>query len=327
MQSLLRTTPFLVGAALAAVVGPRTAAAEEDARRPAPSTENSTGAVAALGPRGPALPERASADRARPAVPRDPFRPARLALPVAETLAAHLVVMQWNRSVGRASWADVTLDSIGRNVRGSWVLDDDPFWVNQFGHPYQGTWSFTAARSAGLGFWGSAPFTLGASALWELAGETTAPSVNDQVTTTVAGMVFGEILYRFAGARRQGGGTWGNVLASALAPMGEINRRLLGTSLAIGAPPSRWQLAAGAAATPAPSGVRQAFGYGALSFTYGLPGSPDLEIERPFDHFVLDVGWTAASDPAVTVLARGLVAGTAFDARVARGVYGAYLSF
>lgn len=252
-----------------------------------------------------------------------------LAVPVAETLAANLAVMGWNRYPGAAPWAHVSASSVGRNLSSGWVLDDDDFWVNQFGHPYQGTWSFTAARSAGLGFWTSAPFTFGASWLWEVAGETTRPSINDQVTTTVAGIVFGEVLYRFAGALRAEGGAWNGALASVLAPMSALNERALGRSQALAAPPSRWRLALGGAGLSAggPGDGAQTLGYGALSFTYGLPASEDLELEHPFDHFVLDLGWTAAADPAATLRARGLLAGTTFENGPARGLAGAYLSF
>jgi hypothetical protein len=219
--------------------------------------------------------------------------------------------------------------SIGNNLRSRWVLDDDAFWINQFGHPYQGTWFHTAARSSGLGFWASTPFTVAGSALWEIAGETTLPSVNDQVTTTVAGVVLGEVLYRFAGALRAEGGTWNGIAATLLAPMAAINRELLGTPQGIPAPPSRWRLALGGAefTGAASPGPREPLGYAGLSFTYGLPGAEGLEIDRPFDHFVVDLGWTASADPAATVRARGLVAGAAFGGERARGVYGAFVSF
>ncbi len=331
---------FLLGA-LAAIGEPRAAvAAEGDGGDPAVAPAASAAATVALAPVKdkassvalaplvPTLPERPTGERGigtpgRPGL----LRPGGLALPIAETLATQLVIMEWNRRVGEASWANVSFDSVGRNLRSGWELDHDQFWVNQFGHPYQGTWSFTAARSTGLGFWTSTPFTIGASALWEYAGETTLPSVNDQVTTSVSGIVFGEILYRFAGALRAEGGVWREIAASVLAPMGAINHQLLGTSQQIAAPPSRWRLALGGAEVPSASGALQPVPYGGLSFTYGLPGSPGLEIDRPFDHFAIDVGWTAAADPAATVLARGLVAGTTFDGGLARGVYGAFLSF
>jgi Domain of unknown function (DUF3943) len=253
----------------------------------------------------------------------------RLAVPAAETVATQLVMMEWSRWVGIAPWSHVTADSVERNLNGRWVLDRDGFYVNQFGHPYQGTFPFTAARSAGLGFWGSAPFTVGASLLWEVAGETTAPSLNDQVTTTVSGIVLGEMLYRFAGALYGEGGAFNEALAFLLAPWGAVNHRVLGTAQVVHAPPSRWQLAAGGATYtgPGPSGGGTPLPWGGLSILYGVPGREGLELDDPFDHFSLETSWTASEQPAATVLARGVLAGTTFDADVAAGLYGLYLSF
>jgi hypothetical protein len=255
-------------------------------------------------------------------------RPGGLALPVAETLAINLVTMGWNRYVGRASWADVTLDSVGTNLRSRWVLDDNAFFVNQVGHPYQGTWSFTAARSAGLGFWGAVPFAFGASAAWELAGETERPALNDQVTTTVGGVVLGEILHRFAGVLRAEGGAWREALAAVLSPMGALNQRAVGYSATTLAPPSRWQLSLGALAVEG-AGARggwEPLGHAGLSFVYGLPGA-NLPLERPFDHFVLEASYGAAADPVVTARARGLLGGRSFELDAARGLFGLFLSF
>jgi hypothetical protein len=330
MSTLPRATALLLGATCAVALVPRAGlAAEGDRLLPPVAIEPD---AIALAPPGMARPEQPNGNvetRAGTRERRGLLAGGGLAVPLAETLATHLVMSEWSQRVGAAPWADVSADSIGRNLRSPWVLDDDDFWINQFGHPYQGTWSFTAARSAGLGFWVSAPFTLGASALWEIAGETTPPSLNDQVTTSVSGIVFGEILYRLAGALRAEGGTWREALATVLAPMAALNGQLLGASQTVPAPPSRWQLALGGAAFTAPgaSGGREPLPYGGFSFTYGVPGSADLELERPFDHFVVDAAWTASADPAATVRARGVVAGATFDADLARGVYGAFLSF
>ena len=68
-----------------------------------------------------------------------------------------------------------------------WVLDRDQFSVNQFMHPYGGTVYFGFARSAGLNFWESFLYAGAGSFLWEIAGEKTLPSINDQITTTFGG--------------------------------------------------------------------------------------------------------------------------------------------
>ncbi|ACL66974.1 conserved hypothetical protein [Anaeromyxobacter dehalogenans 2CP-1] len=251
----------------------------------------------------------------------------RWTVPAVESLSVNLAMMGWNRWVGAAPWADISGDSIGRNLRSRWVLDDDQFWVNQFGHPYQGTWAFSAARSAGQGFWVSSAYAFAASGLWEIAGETERPSRNDQVTTTVAGMVLGEILGRFSDALRAEGGTWNGVAASVLSPMGAVNRRLLGPTRPERATSSRWALAMGGATGDA-TGDRGTWGGGVgLDFAWGLPGDPDLELEQPFDHFVLEARYGFARDPDATVRARGLLAGRSFEAAPARGLYGLFLLF
>src|SRR5205823_9012448 len=88
--------------------------------------------------------------------------------------------------------------SIGRNLTHGWVVDNDPFSTNQFGHPYQGAMYHGFARSAGLNFWESLGYTFAGSALWEIAGETTIPSRNDQIASGIGGSFLGEPLFRLA---------------------------------------------------------------------------------------------------------------------------------
>ena len=92
----------------------------------------------------------------------------------------------------------VSVGSFRRNLRSSWVVDRDPFEINQLGHPYQGSVYFGLARSNGLSFWESLGFAFAGSAVWEIAGETTPPSRNDQISTSFGGSFLGESLYRMA---------------------------------------------------------------------------------------------------------------------------------
>ena len=91
---------------------------------------------------------------------------------------------------------NVNMSSIRRNANSPWVLDNDPFSINQFLHPYQGSMYHGFARSAGLNYWESLAYTFAGSALWEIAGETTLPSRNDQIATGIGGTFFGEPLFR-----------------------------------------------------------------------------------------------------------------------------------
>src|SRR5688572_6780269 len=88
--------------------------------------------------------------------------------------------------------------SIRTNLRRRWVTENDPFAINQFGHPYQGAMYHGFARSAGLNFWTSLGYTFTGSAMWEIAGETTPPSWNDQIASGIAGSFLGEALFRTA---------------------------------------------------------------------------------------------------------------------------------
>src|SRR5690242_20039735 len=66
------------------------------------------------------------------------------------------------------------------NLHRQWVVDNDKFSTNQFLHPYQGSIYQGLARSAGLGYWEASAYTFAGSLLWEEAGESTKPSINDQ---------------------------------------------------------------------------------------------------------------------------------------------------
>ena len=48
------------------------------------------------------------------------------------------------------------------------------------------------ARSNGQGYWPSVVYTFAGSVLWEIAGETTPPSRNDQIASGIAGSFLGE---------------------------------------------------------------------------------------------------------------------------------------
>jgi hypothetical protein len=54
--------------------------------------------------------------------------------------------------------------TIWRNLRTTPVFDKDPFNVNQIDHPYLGSMYFGLGRSAGLSFWESKSFGVGAVA-------------------------------------------------------------------------------------------------------------------------------------------------------------------
>ncbi len=124
-------------------------------------------------------------------------------------------------SVGPDTWAS----NLGHGF--SW--DNDPFALNQFGHPYMGGNYFAAGRSNGLGYWESMPLAALGSVTWEWFGERTHPAWNDVINTTLGGAAFGEVLGRIAWLVRDPGETgrarlWREIGATVIDPVGGLNR-------------------------------------------------------------------------------------------------------
>ena len=94
--------------------------------------------------------------------------------------------------------AKLSLSSWGANIKSGFEWDHDPFGVNQFGHPYQGSNYFNAGRANGMTFWKSSVLTAFGAASWELFGETNKPSMNDLINTTLGGIALGEMFHRTA---------------------------------------------------------------------------------------------------------------------------------
>ena len=236
--------------------------------------------------------------------------------------------------------------SIWRNLRTEPVLDRDPFSINQIGHPYQGGVYFGAARSAGLGFWESLPYSLGGSFLWEIAGETTKPSINDYVTTVIGGTFVGEALFRMASLLLEGGGEkpgfWRELGAAVISPPTGFNRLVWGDRFDAVFPSRKpavfLRLRLGATLTTnvrnpdLTKDVTEQEGSADYSITYGLPGKPGYQYKRPFDyfHFELAAVPNAArpTDAIENVTIRGLLAGRTYDwgdrYRGLWGVFGTY---
>ena len=118
-------------------------------------------------------------------------------IPAGEIFGFDFLLNQFNRRFISDEYKS-GLSSIRDNLRSSWRTDHDPFTTNQLGHPYQGSMYYGFARSAGLDYWESLGYTVAGSAFWEIAGETTPPSLNDQITTGFGGSFLGEALFRMS---------------------------------------------------------------------------------------------------------------------------------
>jgi hypothetical protein len=262
-------------------------------------------------------------------------------LPALEIIGFDFLLNRYNRccGVGRDDYA-VSMESIRRNLRSSWVVDSDPFKTNQLGHPYQGSMYHGFARSAGLSYWESAGYTFAGSLMWEVAGEQTAPSRNDQISSGIGGSFLGEALYRMSSLLLEKGGGmppfWREVAAATISPSTGFNRLAMGrrmdTIFASHKPAYYSQVQVGYMGTtqnaPGTSAVvtRNEL-QGDFALDYGMPGKDGYRYDRPFDYFSFRATVSTANG-FESVLTRGLLAGRDYQAgKDYRGVWGLYGSY
>ena len=261
-------------------------------------------------------------------------------IPALEIIGFDALVNLVNRYSSGGSDYDSNLSTIKRNLHSSWGVDNDPFRINQLGHPYQGSMYHGFARSSGLNFWESFAYTFAGSGLWEIAGEKTRPSGNDQVASGIGGSFLGEALFRMASLVLENKSTpsfWREASAAAISPSTGFNRLAFGhrdetifssrgaeyySRLNLGYSRSA-ENDAGLSATPIKRNEAQA----EFAIDYGLPGKPGYEYTRPFDHFSFQA--TASSANIFeNVLTRGSLFARGDEiGRNYRGVLGLYGSY
>ena len=227
-------------------------------------------------------------------------------------------------------------------VHGPWGVDTDAFNVNQFMHPYQGSMYHGFAQSAGLNYWESLLYTNAGSFLWETGGETTHPSINDQIASGIGGSFFGEALFRMASLVLEGDGDggkpgfWRELGAAVLSPPTGINRLAFGDRFKPVFPSHKpatfWRLQLGANLNSDPndqagsSSLNRHEATADFSMAYGLPGKPGYSYTRPFDYFHFEFKSLGNADnPFDNVMIRGLLLGKDYEAGNAyRGIWGLY---
>jgi len=258
------------------------------------------------------------------------------AIPALEILGFEVLLNQFDRHVLGTDFAS-NISTIRRNLHSSWVVDRDPFTVNQLGHPYAGSMYQGFARASGLNYWEALGYTFAGSALWEIAGERSLPSRNDQVNTGIGGSFLGEILFRLSNLTLEHGNLppfWRETAAALISPPVGFNRVAFGerfrtifpsndpiyfSRLEVGAS-RRIQSSAGL------SGAEDKANEALIDYSidYGLPGKPGYTYARPFDYFSLQATASSANG-AESLLTRGLLLGKDYEAgHDYRGVWGLY---
>jgi hypothetical protein len=141
----------------------------------------------------------------------------------------------FDRFVLNADYAHIGINTWKNNLKYGWEWDNDRFGVNFVGHPYSGALSFSSARSNGYNYFASYCFAAGGSLMWEYFGETTRPSYNDIINTSVSGAFLGEVLYRLSSnilddRTRGSERVFREIAAGLIDPMRGINRLIQGKS-------------------------------------------------------------------------------------------------
>src|SRR5215470_4971368 len=236
-----------------------------------------------------------------------------------------------NRAISDTNTYDTDWNSIKKNFTTHEVIDNDPFSVNQIGHPYQGSVYYGLARSSGLNYWQSLAYSLAGSLLWETVGETTPPSLNDNIASGIAGSFVGEALFRMASLLLEGGGEkpgfWRELGAAAISPPLGLNRLVFGDRFDAVFPSRnpevfiRLRLGATLTTDIDTGGlVEDTKTYeGSLDYSiiYGLPGKPGYKYTRPFDYFTFDINIVPDADPISNLIenaaVRGMLVGTNYE--------------
>jgi hypothetical protein len=270
-------------------------------------------------------------------------------VPAYEGFGFEVLLNQYDRHFIDESIYGTHWSTFIENLHTKWVIDTDPFEVNQFGHPYQGAMFSGFARSAGLDFWTSMGYAFAGSLVWKEAGETDAPSINDQVTTTLAGPILGEPLFRMASLLLEGGepGFWRELGAAAISPTLGFSRLAFGdrfrsvfpsnepsfyTRLQVGGTlgstvTSNVNVNPDELGTPVSQAFEKNVAILDFSMAYGLPGKPGYTYDRPFDYFQFEFKASSANI-FEDIISRGLLEGTSYrvgdDYRGVWGLYGSY---
>lgn len=115
-----------------------------------------------------------------------------------EAFGINVGVHLFDRFILNADFAQISWKSVKHNIQNGFVWDNDQFSTNLFAHPYHGGLYFNSARSNGLSFWESVPYSFCGSLMWELACEIEPPAINDLMATTFGGVCIGEVTHRLS---------------------------------------------------------------------------------------------------------------------------------
>lgn len=235
-----------------------------------------------------------------------------------EAFAINVGVQCFDQFVMNEEFAKISFHSIKHNIETGFVWDNDQFSTNLFAHPYHGGLYFNAARSHGMNFWESVPYSFCGSLMWETTCEIEPPAINDLMATTFGGVAIGEVTHRVSNLvfddRLSGFPRFmREFLGTLICPIKGLNRILSGDAWRVRGKyykyhdyqrsPISFSLSAGYRYLADNKTLFRGEGnpYVRFNLVYGNPF--DGETTKPYDYFTLDATFGLSSNqPLITGL-------------------------
>lgn len=233
-----------------------------------------------------------------------------------EAFGINVGVQCFDRYVMNADFAQISWSSIKHNIKTGFVWDNDQFSTNLFAHPYHGGLYFNSARSHGMSFWESVPYSFCGSLMWEGTCEIEPPAINDLMATTFGGVCIGEVTNRVSNLvfddRLRGLPRFmRELLGTIICPIKGLNRILYGDAWRVRGSYYKYHDYNRIPVVFAASvGYRYLADNGALFRGEGNPyvlfnlayGDPfDSEQSKPYDYFTADLQFGLSSNqPLIT---------------------------
>lgn len=235
-----------------------------------------------------------------------------------EAFAINVGVQCFDQFVMNEEFAKISFHSIKHNIETGFVWDNDQFSTNLFAHPYHGGLYFNAARSHGMNFWESVPYSFCGSLMWETTCEIEPPAINDLMATTFGGIAIGEVTHRVSNLvfddRLSGFPRFmREFLGTIICPIKGLNRILSGDAWRVRGKyykyhdyqrsPVSFSLSAGYRYLADNNTLFRGEGnpYVRFNLAYGDPF--DGETTKPYDYFTLDATFGLSSNqPLITGL-------------------------
>jgi len=254
--------------------------------------------------------------------------------------ASNFLIWGFDYVVLQAGYAQISPKTWRDNLREGFQWDNSEFHTNQILHPYQGSSYYNAARVNGFSFWGSVPFTVFGSLVWEFFGERENASLNDVITTGFGGVAMGEMGHRLSAALVRGRSDGaGRVAREAVAllvnPVLTFNRLIYGDRVLYRlpgrTPPVDLEFHSGINGTWERRAFTIAFPHPfiGIGLRYGDPFGAAGDLRAPYDYFRLRVGlYGDVDNPGSDVFAHGLLWGRRlYPGREGRALAGVFQHF